>query len=89
MTYSSAFPAEQGDVSGADLLMQFTDVREMSETICKPLAIEDYGIQTFPDVSPPKWHLAHTSWFFETFILKDFYAGYQEFHPQYAQQVHL
>jgi len=61
----------------------FCDVRTESESICKPLEIEDYGIQTMPDVSPPKWHLAHTSWFFETFILKPFCAGYKVFHPKY------
>ncbi len=61
----------------------FCDVRTESESICKPLEIEDYGVQTMPDVSPPKWHLAHTSWFFETFILKPFVKNYSVFHPKY------
>ena len=52
------------------LLEQYQKVRETSEDICRPLEIEDYGVQTMDDVSPPKWHLAHTSWFFETFLLK-------------------
>ena len=49
------------------LLDRYQQVRRMSEKICQPLAIEDYQIQSMPDVSPPKWHLAHTTWFFETF----------------------
>lgn len=64
----------------------FTDyqqVRQLSEKICQPLAIEDYVIQTMPDVSPPKWHLAHTTWFFETFLLIPYLKGYEVFHPQF------
>ena len=67
------------------LFLNFSDVRQNSENICAPLEIEDYGVQTMPDVSPPKWHLAHTSWFFETFLLKPFLKNYQEYHPQFAQ----
>ena len=67
------------------LFQKFSRVRQDSEDICSPLEIEDYGIQTMPDVSPPKWHLAHTSWFFETFLLKPFLNHYREYHPQFAQ----
>jgi len=63
----------------------FLQLRQTSNQICAPLEIEDYGIQTMPDVSPPKWHLAHTSWFFETFLLKPFLPSYREFHPLYSQ----
>ena len=42
-------------------------VRRRSEAICAPLELEDYGVQPMTDASPPKWHLAHTTWFFETF----------------------
>jgi len=58
-------------------------VRAFSEKICQPLVPEDYVVQSMPDVSPAKWHLAHTSWFFETFLLKPHLLGYQPLHPQY------
>lgn len=62
----------------------YSQVRQLSEAICQPLAIEDYGIQTMPDVSPPKWHLAHTTWFFETFLLVPNLPGYEVFHPKFG-----
>ena len=58
-------------------------VRRVSEQICRPLRTEDYVIQTMEEVSPPKWNLAHTSWFFEEFLLIPFLANYQVFHPRY------
>lgn len=65
------------------LLQLYHEVRRHSETICKPLEIEDYVVQPIADVSPPKWHLGHTTWFFETFILKPHFPGYKEFNSQY------
>jgi len=65
------------------LLDQYRAVRFFSEKICAPLHLEDYVIQSMPDASPAKWHLAHTSWFFETFLLKPYLAGYHSPHPQY------
>lgn len=65
------------------LLARYQEVRNRSEAICEPLATEDYCIQTMVDVSPPKWHLAHTTWFFETFLLKPFTPNYCPFHPRY------
>ena len=65
------------------LLDQYQAVRAFSDKICGPLVPEDYVIQSMPDVSPAKWHLAHTSWFFETFLLKPHQVGYQSLHPQY------
>jgi ergothioneine biosynthesis protein EgtB len=65
------------------LAAQFRSVREQTEALCQPLETEDYVIQSMPDVSPPKWHLAHTSWFFEQFVLDEFDPGYTRFHPLY------
>ena len=65
------------------LSQQYDRVRDHAIAICKPLAVDDYGVQPVPDVSPPKWHLAHTSWFFETFLLKPGLAGYKAFDPAY------
>jgi len=61
------------------LKKKYVRIRQQSENICQPLEIEDYGIQTVPETSPPKWHLAHTSWFFETMLLKPFLEDYEIF----------
>jgi ergothioneine biosynthesis protein EgtB len=63
------------------LLRQYAQVRKWTETICRPLQKEDYVVQPVEDVSPPKWHLGHTTWFFETLVLKKFLPGYIEFDP--------
>ncbi len=63
---------------------RYRTVRETSERICRPLATEDYVVQTMDDVSPPKWHLAHASWFFETFLLIERQPNYSPFHPEYG-----
>jgi ergothioneine biosynthesis protein EgtB len=68
----------------ASLIEAFRTVRAQTEKLCEPLETEDYVIQSSPDVSPPKWHLAHTSWFFEHFVLAEAQDGYQRFHPMYA-----
>ena len=65
------------------LTMEFDRVRQNSLRLCEPLAIEDFGLQAEVFTSPPKWHLAHTTWFFETFVLKPFLPGYQSWHPQF------
>ncbi|MBL0309680.1 MAG: 6-phosphogluconolactonase [Bacteroidetes bacterium] len=66
-----------------DLLKKYKEVRKYSEDICKPLKTEDYVVQPVVDVSPPKWHIGHVTWFFETLILKEFAKDYVEFNPQY------
>src|SRR5471030_2162500 len=66
-----------------NLAEQYKTIRAHSEQICKPLKTEDYVVQPVVDVSPPKWHLGHTTWFFETFILKPNLEGYKEFDPDY------
>lgn len=62
----------------------FLETRQQTEDICKPLEIEDYVVQPIVDVSPPKWHLGHTSWFFEEFILKHHKPNYQIFDADFA-----
>jgi ergothioneine biosynthesis protein EgtB len=69
----------------ADLLIsRYGEVRSQTEKLCVPLATEDYVVQSMPDVSPTKWHLAHTSWFFETFVLSPCLDGYAPLDPVYA-----
>ncbi len=65
------------------LLTQYTTIRRYTESLCEPLEVEDYVVQPVAHVSPPKWHLGHTTWFFETFILKPYAAGYSVFNNQY------
>ncbi len=55
---------------GALGIADFLRIRQRSAALCAPLEIEDYGVQPMADASPPKWHLAHTTWFFETFLVK-------------------
>lgn len=62
----------------------FNFTRQNSETICAPLEIEDYIPQPMENVSPPKWHLAHSSWFFEQFILVKYFENYPLFHSDFA-----
>jgi ergothioneine biosynthesis protein EgtB len=66
------------------LLDRFHQVRDFTNALCTGLEPEDYVVQSIPDVSPTKWHLAHTTWFFETFILKKFVPAYRPQIPQYA-----
>ncbi|MEO6285649.1 MAG: ergothioneine biosynthesis protein EgtB [Dyadobacter sp.] len=61
----------------------YNSVRKYSEHICEPLETEDYVPQPVPFVSPPKWHLAHSTWFFETFILKSAIENHQVFDPDF------
>ena len=66
------------------LIADYQKVRTFSMHLCETLEIEDYVIQSMPDVSPTKWHLAHTTWFFETFLLNATVSNYTSPHPQYA-----
>jgi ergothioneine biosynthesis protein EgtB len=67
----------------SSLLQKYKAIRHQSESLCDPLASEDYVVQPIVDVSPPKWHLAHTTWFFEMFVLHKFQPVYQLFNQQY------
>ena len=64
-------------------LGRFERVRARSRALCSTLEPEDFCLQSMPDASPPKWHLAHTTWFFETFVLKHFGADYPAPHPAF------
>jgi ergothioneine biosynthesis protein EgtB len=76
-------PAMPVSRSGGALAERYLVVRRCTEALCEPLATEDYVIQAMPSASPVKWHLAHTSWFFETFLLEPFLPSYRPFHPDY------
>ncbi|GAB5554234.1 MAG: ergothioneine biosynthesis protein EgtB [Saprospiraceae bacterium] len=65
--------------SASELLGRYQQIRQQSLLICAPLETEDYVVQPIVDVSPPKWHLGHTTWFFENFILIKEIEGYQAF----------
>ncbi|MCX7893943.1 MAG: ergothioneine biosynthesis protein EgtB [Burkholderiales bacterium] len=67
----------------AHLAARYREVRARTEALCAPLEPEDYPIQAVPEASPPKWHLAHVTWFFETFVLRPFAPGYEAFHPRF------
>src|SRR3954466_10368487 len=62
----------------------FRRVRAETERRAAPLSAEDQIIQSMPDASPTKWHRAHTTWFFEQFLLKSYAPGYVEFDPRFA-----
>ncbi|NNE78079.1 MAG: ergothioneine biosynthesis protein EgtB [Pricia sp.] len=66
------------------LLDFFLETRKYTENLCEPLEIEDYVVQPIVDVSPPKWHLGHSTWFFEEFILKPHAMGYQIFDEDFS-----
>jgi ergothioneine biosynthesis protein EgtB len=67
-----------------ELARRFAEVRAQTERLCRGLAPEDQVVQSMPDVSPTKWHLAHTSWFFETFVLGTYLRGYEPLNATYA-----
>ncbi len=68
----------------ASLLENLLQVRKMTVSLCDPLEPEDCVVQSAPETSPAKWHLAHTTWFFETFVLGAYVAGYRPFHDEFA-----
>ncbi len=86
---TSAVAAERPDFHPGSgrverLLARFHQIRDFTNSLCAGLEPEDCVVQSMPDVSPTKWHLAHTTWFFETFILKKFSPGYRAEIPEYA-----
>ncbi len=83
MGQQSSSPAEER-LAGDPLIGLFISTRALSCQLAAPLSDADATIQSMPDASPAKWHLAHTSWFLETFVLRDYVAGYAAFDPAYA-----
>jgi ergothioneine biosynthesis protein EgtB len=71
-----------GTETGA-LLARFEEVRRATDRLVAPLVVEDTVVQSMPDVSPTKWHLAHTTWFFEHFVLEPHARGYRSFDPAF------
>jgi ergothioneine biosynthesis protein EgtB len=80
-----ASPSGGASPRGAHSFVQvYAAVRRQTESLCAPLLPEDYVIQPMADASPTKWHLAHTTWFFEQFLLTPHMPGYRVFHPRFA-----
>ena len=72
------------DPGGVSSCRRYRAIRSMTERLAEPLSAEDCQVQPMPDASPVKWHLAHTTWFFETFLLAPHSAGYRPFHPSFS-----
>src|SRR5256885_5430989 len=67
----------------AELALAYAQTRDLSERLCEPLAVEDYVVQSMPDASPTRWHIAHTTWFFEMFVLARWGPDYRPFNTHY------
>ena len=79
----AAFAIERSHPQGQPPALRYRAVRSLTRHLAEPLSAEDCQIQPMPDASPTKWHLAHTTWFFETFLLIPHVPGYREFHPTF------
>lgn len=73
----------KNNLSREKLINRFKEIRSFSIKLCETLVTEDFVIQSMPDVSPTKWHLAHTSWFWEAFVLSEVELNYKSINPQF------
>jgi ergothioneine biosynthesis protein EgtB len=80
----ATLPGPHGPDPCAAPAAAYEEIRCLTERLCAPLAVDDYTVQSMPDASPAKWHLAHTTWFFETFLLAPAGADYRPFHPRFG-----
>lgn len=71
-------------VTAPVILKRYRSVRKHTEDLCKPLETEDYVVQPQTNASPPKWHIGHVTWFFESLVLKKYLSGYKEFDPKFG-----
>ena len=76
--------APAGQSAAEELLERYRNVRAFSARMCEGMEPEDFVIQSMPDVSPTKWHLAHTTWFFEAFLLEPSGIGYEPLNAEYS-----
>ena len=76
-------PTASASTATVRLLDSFREVRRTTSNLSAPLSSEDMMVQSCAEASPVKWHLAHTTWFYETFILREFSAGYTAFDPDF------
>jgi ergothioneine biosynthesis protein EgtB len=88
MTVSNTPQATRAGAMRRDVPVRLSDrfsaIRGQTQALCQPLKTEDYVVSSMPDVSPAKWHLAHTTWFFEQFVLGRFAPSYRPLDPRYA-----
>ncbi|MET0274816.1 MAG: ergothioneine biosynthesis protein EgtB [Phenylobacterium sp.] len=83
MAHSNETRLAPAEAAARDTVARYRAVRQASEALARALTAEDQSAQSMPDASPTKWHLAHTSWFFETFLLVPNLAGYKVFDPRF------
>ena len=81
---SASVTTSRTTVAPVSLAERYATVRQTTTGLCTGLTVEDQMVQSMPDASPTKWHLAHTTWFFETFLLKPYLTGYQLFHDNFT-----
>src|SRR5579862_1371014 len=80
---AQSFRSQVKSSTHTPLLGRYREIRRTSLALAEPFSPEDQMLQSMPDASPTKWHLAHTTWFFETFILSQQVAGYRPFDSRY------